>query len=113
MSELARAARAMPAAGGSEASASDLLLDGFTARAAVGYLAGAPLFRRAIAMLRADDLSPQEGLHWLGLGCSASGPMEPPGPARAGHPLVQLARDHGASTALPAALNFQSTFAET
>lgn len=72
MSEIARAARAMPAAGGSEASASDLLLDGFTARAAVGYLASAPLFRHAIAMLRADDLSPQEGLRWLGLGCSAA-----------------------------------------
>jgi len=26
---------------------------------------------------------------------------------------VQLARDHGALTALPAALNFQSVFAET
>jgi hypothetical protein len=40
--------------------------------AAVGYLASAPLFRRAIAMLRADDLSPQEGLRWLGLGCIAA-----------------------------------------
>ena len=58
----------MPA-GGPEASATDLLLEGFATRAAAGYLASVPLFRRAVAMLRADDLSPQESLGGLGLGC--------------------------------------------
>ena len=73
LAEIAGAARAMPAAGGPEASATDLLLDGFAARAAAGYPASVPLFRRAIAMLRADDLSPQEGLRWLALGCIGGG----------------------------------------
>ena len=57
----------MPGAGG-RASAADLLLDGFAARAASGYLASAPLFRRAVAMLDAKDLRRQQDLGWLGLG---------------------------------------------
>ena len=73
LAEIAAAARAMPAADGPEASAVDLLLDGFAARAAAGYPAAVPLFRRAIAMLRAGDLSPQEGLRGLGLGCCGGG----------------------------------------
>ena len=86
--EIARAARALPGAGGPEASAADLLLDGFAARAAAGYPAAVPLLRRAIAMLGADELSPQEGLRLAQarLRCSG-GPMGRPGPARAGHPL--------------------------
>ena len=88
LAEIAGAARAMPAAGGPEASATDLLLDGFAARAAAGYPASVPLLRRAIAMLRAGDLSPQEGLRGLSarLRCRG-GAIRRPGPARAGHPL--------------------------
>ena len=112
LSEIAAAARAMPA-GGPKASAGDLLLDGYTARAAVGYPAAVPLLRRAIAMLRADELSPQEGLRRLGLGCNSAADLFDD---QAQHALatrwVQLARDHGALTALPAALNFQGVFAE-
>ena len=64
LSEIAGAARAMAAAGGSEASPADLLLEGFAARAASGYLASAPLFRRAVTMLDAKDLSRQQDLGW-------------------------------------------------
>ena len=71
--EIADAARAMPAAGGSQASATDLLLDGFAAREAAGYPASVPLFRRAVAMLRAGELSPQEGLRGLVLGTMCRG----------------------------------------
>ena len=53
LAEIAGAARATRAASGPEASATDLLLDGFAARATAGYPAAVPLLRRAIAMLRA------------------------------------------------------------
>ena len=113
LSEIARAARALPAAGGPEASATDLLLDGFATRAADGYPAAVPLLRRVIALLRADDLSPHEGLRGLALGCVAAAELWDD---QAQHALasrwVRLARDYGALTALPVALNLQSIFAE-
>ena len=113
MSEIADAARAIPSAGGPQASATDLLLDGFAARTADGYLASVPLFRRAVAKLRAGDLSPQEGLRRFHLGCPAAADLFDD---QAQHALairwVQLARDLGALTALPVALNNQSIFAE-
>jgi DNA-binding CsgD family transcriptional regulator len=108
LAEIARTARDIPAAGGSEASAADLLLDGFAVRAVAGYPAAVPLLRRAIAMLRADDLSPAEGLRGLRLGCVAAADLFDD---QAQHALVarwvQLARDQGALTALPVALNNQ------
>ena len=108
LAEIARAARDIPAAGGSEASAVGLLLDGFAVRAAAGYPAAAPLLRRAIAILRADDLSPAEGLRGLRLGCVAAADLFDD---QAQHALatrwVRLARDQGALTALPVALNNQ------
>ncbi len=113
LAEIAGAARATRAASGPEASATDLLLDGFAVRATAGYPAALPLLRRAIALLRADDLSPQEGLRRLRLGVVASADLLDD---QAQHALairwVQLARDHGALTALPVALNQQSVFAE-
>ena len=112
LAEIAGTARAMPA-GGPEASATDLLLDGFATRAAAGYPASVPLFRRAVTLLRADDLSPQESLRGLGLGCIAAADLFDD---QAQHALavrwVQLARDQGALTALPLALTIQGAFAE-
>ncbi len=108
LAEIARAARDIPATGGSEASAADLLLDGFAARAAAGYPAAVPLFRRAIAILRADDLTPADGLRLLGLGGIATTELWD---EQAQHALanrwVRLARDHGALTALLIALHHQ------
>ena len=113
LSEIAGAAGATSTPARPQASATDLLLDGFAARAAAGYPTAAPLLRRAIAMLGADDLSPADGLSRLGLGCLAAAELFDD---QAQHALalrwVQLARDHGALTALPVALNFQSAFAE-
>ncbi len=111
LAEIARVARDIPVAGGSEASAADLLLDGFAVRAVAGYPASVPLLRRAIAMLRADDLSPAEGMRGLRLGCVAADDLFDD---QAQHALasrwVQLARDQGALTALPVALNNQGAF---
>ena len=113
LAEIAAAARAIPAAGGSQASATDPLLDGFAARAAAGYPASVPLFRRAIALLGAADLSQQEGLRGLVLGCIAAAELWDD---QAQHALairlVQQARDLGALTMLPVALSNQSTYAE-
>ena len=110
LAEITRAARDLPAGGGSEASAAGLLLEGFATRAAVGYTASAPPLRRAIAMLRADDLSPAEGLRGLRLGSVAAADLFDD---QAQHALinrwVQLARNQGALTALPLALNSQGT----
>jgi len=110
---LSAVARAAPAAAGPQVSASDLLIDGFTARAAAGYSTATPLLRRAVAMLGAGDLSPREGLSQLWLGCLAAAELFDD---QAQHALalrwVELARDCGALTALPVALNLQSTFAE-
>ena len=111
LAEVARVARDISAAGGSEASAIDLLLDGFAARALAGYPASVPLLRRAIAILRADDLSTADGLRGLRLGCVAADDLFDD---HAQHVLagrwVQLARDRGALTALPVALNNQGAF---
>ncbi len=110
--EIAAAVRATQPAGGSQVSATDLLLDGFAARAAAGYQASAPLLRGAIAMLSAGDLSPAGGLRLLGLGCVAAADLFD---GQAQHALasrwVRLARDQGALTALPQALNY-GAFAE-
>jgi DNA-binding CsgD family transcriptional regulator len=110
LAEIAAAARATPAPAGAEVSATDLLLDGFAARVAAGYPTSVPLFRRAIAMLRAGDLSPREGLRLPRLGCFAATELWDD---QAQYALairwVQLARDLGALTALPAALNNQGS----
>ena len=109
--EIAAMARATPTAAESEASAADLLLDGFAARAAAGYPASVPLLRRAVARLRTDDLSPADSLRWLGLGFFAATELFDDQAQRAlvGR-WVQLARDLGALTALPVALNDQAAF---
>jgi len=106
---IAAVARATPAAAGSDASAADLMLDGFAARAVAGYAASAPLFRRAVAKLLADDLSPAGGLRLLGLGYFAAAELFDYQAQRAlTARWVQLARDLGALTALPVALNIQA-----
>ncbi|MGD0556741.1 MAG: LuxR C-terminal-related transcriptional regulator [Streptosporangiaceae bacterium] len=112
MLEIAALARTMSGGDGPEASATGLLLDGFAARAS-GYPAAVPLFRRAIALLRADDLSPQEGLRVLGLGCMAAADLWDDQAQRAlSIRWVQLARDLGALAVLPRALQYHSGYAE-
>ena len=105
--EIAAAARATQTAGGSQVSVTDLLLDGFAARAAAGYQASAPLLRRAIAVLSVGDLSPAGGLRLLGLGCVAAADLFDDQTQHAlANRWVQVARDQGALTVLPQALNY-------
>jgi hypothetical protein len=87
--------------------------DGFVARVTAGYRESVPLLRRAIAVLGTGELSPQQGLSQLVLGCVAAAELFDD---QAQHVLairlVELARDHGALTVLPVALNNQIAFAE-
>ena len=88
MPEVAAAARAMPGVPESEASAADLLLDGFVARAAAGYPAAVPLFRRAIAMFAFRRAQPGGGPARIRARRHCrSGAVGRPGPAHAGQPL--------------------------
>ena len=111
LTEIAAAVRAVPAPGGPQVSVADLLLDGFAAQVAVGYPAAVPLLRRAVALLDAGELSPQESLRWLGFGYYAATDLLDD---EAQHALVRrwvrLARDQGALTALPVALNSEGSF---
>jgi DNA-binding CsgD family transcriptional regulator len=105
MTEIARAAQALPAMVDSEASATDLLLAGCAARVALGYPAAVPLLRRAIAMLDADDLEPGEALRRLAMGCVVAGELCDDRAHRAlALRCVRLARDNGALMVLSVAL---------
>lgn len=111
LSRIAAAAAATPAAAGP--GPIDLLLDGFAARVRGGYPASVPLFRRATAMLAADDLSSPEGLRGLGLGCVAAADLfDDQAQSALAARLVQFARRDRALAVLPMALNSQGIFAE-
>jgi len=113
LAEVARTAQAMRGARDPEASATDLLLDGFAAQVTAGSTSGVPMLRRAVAKLRADELSTEEGLRRLRLGCLAA---EELWDDQAQHALatrcVQLARDNGAPMILAVALCELSAAAE-
>jgi DNA-binding CsgD family transcriptional regulator len=69
--EVAEAALAAPLSP-QPARAPDLLLDGLAAVITQGFAAGAPLVKRAVAAFRSADVSTEEELRWLGLGCHAA-----------------------------------------
>jgi DNA-binding CsgD family transcriptional regulator len=69
--EVAAAARAAPPP--PRVRPQDLLLDGLATLITQGFAAGAPLLKRAVATFRGTDVSTEEELRWLGLGCSAAG----------------------------------------
>ena len=104
--EIARAAEALPPAS-SPPTVTDLLLEGYCARSTVGYHASLGPLRAAVAALRADDLDPEMGLQWFGLGIPAAGSLWD---ERAVYDLsdrmVRTARALGALTILPVALVF-------
>ena len=113
LAEIARTARAIPGPGDPGASATDLLLDGFAARVTAGYTAGVPLLRRAIARLGASELSAEEGLRRLRLGCLAAEELWDDQAQRAlAARCVQLARDSGAPMILAVALSELTAVAE-
>jgi DNA-binding CsgD family transcriptional regulator len=102
--QTAEAARAAPPAG-DPPRAVDLLLDGLAARSAEGYSAGAPTLRRALRALH--DETGGDDTRWLWLGCHTAMDLWDDEACRtlaARH--VRQAREAGALTMLPFALNY-------
>jgi DNA-binding CsgD family transcriptional regulator len=89
--------------------APDLLLDGLAVLHTQGYVAGIPMLKRALRAFRSDELSTEEGIRWLWLACrSAMDLWDDESWLVLSARLVKLARDAGALTVLPLALNRQA-----
>jgi DNA-binding CsgD family transcriptional regulator len=87
----------------------DLLLDGLAVLHTEGYPAGTPILKRALRAFRSDKLSSEEGIRWLWLACrTAMALWEDESWFVLSARQVQLARDAGALTVLPLALNLQA-----
>jgi DNA-binding CsgD family transcriptional regulator len=89
--------------------ACDLLLDGLAVLHTEGYAAGTPMLKRALRAFRSDELSTAEGIHWLWLACrTAMDLWDDESWFVLSARQVQLARDAGALTILPLALNLRA-----
>jgi DNA-binding CsgD family transcriptional regulator len=87
----------------------DLLLDGLAVLHTEGYAAGTPMLTRALQAFHSDELSNEEGIRWLWLACRAAMALwEDESWFVLAARQVQLARDGGALTVLPLALNLQA-----
>ena len=99
--EAARAARRRPG----PARPGDQLLDGLVTLLTDGYLAGAPLLRRALDAFAETKVSLEEGLGWLPLAGRLSAEVwDDHSWSVLSARLIELARDAGALSVLPAAL---------
>jgi hypothetical protein len=99
-----RPVRQRPDAAADPPRAVDLLLDGLAARSAEGYSAGVPTLRRALGALRGETGG---DIRWLWLGCHTAMDLWDDEACRtlaARH--VRQARETGALTMLPFALNY-------
>ena len=106
--EVAEAARAAPSPPGSPRAA-DLLLDGTAVLITEGYPAGAPMLKRAVSAFRAGEISPEEGLRWLWQACLSAGLIWDFDSWQVlADRQIKVARDAGAVTALPLAVNMRA-----
>ncbi len=89
--------------------APDLLLDGLAVVHTDGYAAGTPMLKRALRAFRGDELSSEEGIRWLWLACrTAMDLWDDESWFVLSARQIQLARDAGALTVLPLALNLRA-----
>ncbi|HUE26639.1 MAG TPA: AAA family ATPase, partial [Solirubrobacteraceae bacterium] len=89
--------------------APDLLLDGLAVLHTDGYAAGTPILKRALAAFRSDELSSEDGIRWLWLACrTAMDLCDYDSWYVLSARQIQLARDVGAVTVLPLALNLRA-----
>src|SRR5437588_2287835 len=89
--------------------APDLLLDGLAVLHTEGYAAGAPMLKQALRAFRGDELSREEGIRWLWLACrTAMDLWDDESWFVLSARQIQLARDAGALTVLPLALNLRA-----
>jgi hypothetical protein len=85
--------------------ACDLLLDGVAMLTTDGYAAGAPILTRALSAFRTREVSTEEGFRWLPLACRMSPDVwDDQSWYALSTRLIELAREAGALTVLPAAL---------
>jgi DNA-binding CsgD family transcriptional regulator/tetratricopeptide (TPR) repeat protein len=104
MLEAARAARATRR-GSEPPRPGDLLLDGLVILLTEGYAAGAPLLRQALDVFRETEVPLEEGLGWLPLACRLCGEVwDDQSWSVLSARLIELARNAGALSVLPAAL---------
>ena len=74
-----------------------------------GYAAGTPMLKRALRAFRGDELSSEEGIRWLWLACrTAMDLWDDESWFVLSARQIQLARDAGALTVLPLALNLRA-----
>jgi DNA-binding CsgD family transcriptional regulator len=105
--EVARAALAAPSPEPPE-HAADLLLDGLARQGIDGYAAGAPLLKRALGLFRTDGFSGEGELRWPWLASRTAVYMwDDQAWDELATRHVQLARETGALTLLPLALNMR------
>jgi DNA-binding CsgD family transcriptional regulator len=103
--EIAQAVRAAPSPS-LPARGPELLLEGFTLLVTDGHRAGTPVLKQALSAFRGDEVSAPESLRWLWVACTAAGLVWDFDAWDAlSERLVGLARDAGALSALPFALN--------
>jgi DNA-binding CsgD family transcriptional regulator len=103
--EIAQAVRAAPSPS-RPARGPELLLEGFTLLVTDGHRAGAPVLKQALSAFRGDEVSAAEDLRWLWVACTAAGLVwDFDAWELLSGRLVGLARDAGALSALPFALN--------
>jgi DNA-binding CsgD family transcriptional regulator len=89
--------------------APDLLLDGLAVLHTEGPVAGTPMLKRALRAFRGDSLSREEGIRWLWLACrTAMDLWDDESWFVLSVRQIQLARDAGALTVLPLALNLRA-----
>ena len=104
MLEVAEAARAARAES-QPPRACDLLLDGLAVVTSEGYAAGAPILMKALSAFRAEEVSSEEGLHWMPLACQMANDVWDDDSWHAlSTRLTELAREAGALAVLPVAL---------
>jgi DNA-binding CsgD family transcriptional regulator len=89
--------------------APDLLLDGLAVLHTEGYAAATPILQRALRAFRGDELSGEEGIRWLWLACrTAMDLWDDESWFVLAARQIELARDAGALTVLPLALNLRA-----
>jgi DNA-binding CsgD family transcriptional regulator len=104
MREVAEAVRAARPASPSPR-ACDLLLDGLAVLTTEGYAAGAPLLKRALSAFRVQEAFTEEDFRWLPLACRVSHDVwDDESWYTLSARLIELAREAGALTVLPAGL---------
>jgi len=113
VTDVAHAIATAPHIPAADATAADLLLDGYAARLTGGYPAAVPLFERALAALRSYEPGPEDGLDWFPPGrLAAAEIMDDEALHAVASRGVQLARERGALTILPAALAALATLCQ-